>query len=253
MRLFDNAFSPFARKVRLVLDRKGLDHEVVDGLAPSGHAALAAINPRIEVPALQDGDLVVINSADIVAYLDHRYPVPAVWPSDPALRAQARAWERRADTELDAILHDMSYGGIGFPEAPPAGLLDAGRKDLEAMYADLEQALEGREFICGDLSIADLALFPHMTAVRILGVPIDGDRHPRLLAWYKRMRALDICRADLSRAQDWLARLMPSTPRPGRIVWRGDRIEWLLAAGHHEWFFGEIRAGRVAWPRRAGR
>jgi hypothetical protein len=99
------------------------------------------------------------------------------------------------------------------------------------MYTDL-RALEGREFVCGDLSIADLALFPHMTAVRFLDVPIDGGRHPRLLAWYKRMRALDICRADLSRAQEWLARVMPSTPRPERIVWRGDRIEWLLAAGY---------------------
>jgi hypothetical protein len=69
--------------------------------------------------------IVVINSADIVAYLEHRYPVPAVWPEDPALRIRARAWERRADTELDAILHDMSYGGIGSRGAT-AGLLDAG-------------------------------------------------------------------------------------------------------------------------------
>jgi glutathione S-transferase len=250
MKLYDNAFSPFARKVRLVLDHKGLSYEAVDGLSPAGHAALAAVNPRVEVPALQDGDLVVVNSSDIVAYLDHRYPTPAVWPADPALRVQARAWERRADAELDAILHDMSYGGIGFPEAPPAGLVEAGREALEAMYADLEQALDGKEFICGELSIADLALFPHMTAVRFLGVPIESARFPRLLTWYKRMRALDICRADLARAQSFLEKVMPSIPRPERIVWRGDRIEWLLARGYHEWFAGEIRAGRVAWPKR---
>jgi len=188
-----------------------------------------------------------------VGYLEHRYPTRPVWPADPALRAAARAWERRADTELDAILHDMSYGGIGFPEAPPEGLLDAGREHLEALYADLESVLEGREFVCGDLSIADLALFPHMTALRFLGIPIDGDRFPRLLAWYKRMRGLDICRADLSRAQEFLAKVMPATPRPERIVWRGDRIEWLLARGFSEWFYGEIRAGRVAWPMRSAK
>ena len=33
MRLFDNAFSPFARKVRLVLDRKGLDLPILIGEA----------------------------------------------------------------------------------------------------------------------------------------------------------------------------------------------------------------------------
>jgi hypothetical protein len=32
-------------------------------------------------------------------------------------------------------------------------------------------------------------------------------------------------------------------------VWRGDRIEWILTRGFHDWFYGEIRAGRVAWPR----
>ena len=33
-----------------------------------------------------------------------------------------------------------------------------------------------------------------------------------------------------------------------RIFWRGDRIEWLLARGFHDWFFGEIKAGRTLWP-----
>lgn len=31
-------------------------------------------------------------------------------------------------------------------------------------------------------------------------------------------------------------------------VWRGDRIEWLLARGYHDWFFNEIKQGRVLWP-----
>ena len=72
--LYDNAFSPFARKVRMVLEHKRLAFEAIDGLAADGHARLAAVNPRVEVPVLQDGDLVVINSSDIVAYLEHRYP-----------------------------------------------------------------------------------------------------------------------------------------------------------------------------------
>ena len=53
--LYDNAFSPFARKVRMVLEHKRLAFEVIDGLAPAGHARLAAVNPRVEVPVLQDG------------------------------------------------------------------------------------------------------------------------------------------------------------------------------------------------------
>src|SRR5262245_31987315 len=104
LRLYDSAFSPFARKVRMTLEYKGLDYEAVDGLLKSNHEALKAVNERVEVPALVDGDLVVVNSADIVAYLDYRYPAKRMYPNDPAARVHARAWERVADTFVDPIL-----------------------------------------------------------------------------------------------------------------------------------------------------
>ncbi len=248
--LYDNAFSPFARKVRMVLELKGLKFESVDGLAPAGHARLAAVNPRVEVPVLLDGDLVVVNSSHIVAYLEHRHPERPVYPADPATRSTALAWERLGDTLLDAITHDVSNGGFGFPEGTrPPGLLEAAREDLAPVYADLERTLADRDYLCGDLSIADLALFPHLTAVRFLDVAFDGATHPRLLAWYKRLRQQGVCRADLERTQAFLRHAAGNLQRPDRLVWRGDRIEWLLARGFHDWFLGEIRAGRVAWPR----
>ncbi len=249
--LFDNAFSPFARKVRMVLEHKRLPFEAIDGLAAAGHARLAALNPRVEVPVLVDGDLVVVNSPHIVAYLEHRHPERSVYPSDPVMRARALEWERLADTLFDAITHDVSNGGFGFPAGTrPAGLLEAAREDLAPIYDDLERTLADREFLCGELSIADLALFPHLTAVRFLDVAFDGATHPRLLAWYKRLRQVDVCRADLERTQAFLG-AAGTLQRPPAIVWRGDRIEWLLARGFADWFFAEMRAGRVAWPRRA--
>jgi glutathione S-transferase len=193
----------------------------------------------------------VVNSSHIVAYLEHRYPQGAVYPADPRTRAAALAWERLGDTLFDAITHDVSNGGFGFPAGTmPPGLLDAARADLAPVYGDLERTLDGRDFLCGALSIADVALFPHLTAVRLLDISFDGDRHPRLLAWYRRLRRHPICRADLERTQAFLRAVGPSLQRPERIVWRGDRIEWMLAHGYHEWFIEEIRRGRVAWPRR---
>jgi glutathione S-transferase len=52
IKLYDSAFSPFARKVRMALEYKGLNYEAVDGLIRSSHEALKAVNARIEVPAL---------------------------------------------------------------------------------------------------------------------------------------------------------------------------------------------------------
>ena len=256
MKLYDNAFSPFARKVRLVLDYKGLAYEAVDALEPGAHEMLAAVNPRVEVPVLDDDGLLVVNSADIVAYLDHRYPDNPVLPADPATRVRARALERLADTLIDAITHDISmwlWPTLGRTDVPPPGLLDAARRDLEAIYAELNADLARREFLCGALSIADFAVFPHLTAVKFLDVPFSGDRHPHLLAWYKRVRALAVFRGDLDRASAWMERNATRGPITNRVVWRGDRIEWLLANGFHEWFLSEIRAERVGWPLRSTR
>jgi len=253
VKLYDNAFSPFARKVRLVLDYKGLEYEAFDALLPEAHAKLAAANARVEVPVLEDGDLRVVNSPDIVAYLEHRYPARPVYPADPAKRVAARAWERVADTLLDAILHDASiwtWPILDRPDQPPAGMLEAAREDLESTYDDLERALGSDGFVCGEISIADLALFPHLSAVRSLDIPFTAERHPKLHAWFERVRALPICQADLARIRKFMKSARADGVKAERIVWRGDRIEWLLARGFHEWFAGEIRANRVGWPRR---
>src|SRR5271163_1357573 len=104
IKLYDSAFSPFARKVRMVLEHKGITCEAVDGLLKSNHQALKAVNGRLEVPTLVDGDVVVVNSADIVAYLDESYPAKPIYPEQPAARVHARAWERTADIFVDPIL-----------------------------------------------------------------------------------------------------------------------------------------------------
>lgn len=249
MKLYDNAFSPFARKVRMVLEYKGLAFDTIDGLDKANHGALAAVNGRVEVPALADGDAVVVNSADIVAFLDHKYPEPPVYPADPASRVRARAWERCADTVIDPILVDISYWGwADRPDEMPAGLREAAQTDLNQVYDALERDLASGNHVCGEFSVADIALFPHLMAVRLLGVSFSPEGHPNLAAWLKRMRALDICRADLERTRAYVKRLDQRNLETERIFWRGDRIEWVLARGYHDWFMGEIEAGRVIWP-----
>ena len=139
MRLFDSAFSPFARKVRMVLEYKGLAFEAVDGLLKSNHDALRAVNDRVEVPVLVDDDVVVVNSADIVTYLDTQYPLNPVLPASAAARVHARAWERAADSYIDAILVNISYWlWADRKDVMPDGLLEAARADMVQVYDTLE-------------------------------------------------------------------------------------------------------------------
>jgi glutathione S-transferase len=252
--LYDNPFSPFARKVRLVLAFKGLRADSVDALALAEHAALRAVNPRAEVPVLVDDDLVVTNSADIVAYLDDRYPDPPVLPRSPAPRVAARAWERLADTVLDAIVHDISiwtWPTHRRPDAPPPGLVEAGLRDLGVILARVDAALAGQEFLCGELSIADLALFPHLSSLKPLGIGLDPHIHPQLAAWNQRLRALPLVRDDLAAVKRAAIEKFGSGPSPYEgesIVWRGDRLEWLFHHGFADWWMDELRAGRAVVP-----
>jgi glutathione S-transferase len=252
--LYDNAFSPFARKVRIALALKALTHEVVDGLAVENHARLAAVNGRVEVPALDHDGVVVVGSSDIIAYLERVWPRPALYPEGDAAWVHARAWERCADTLLDPILTNLSYWLWAVREdAIPEGLLEAGRRDLDAIYQAIERDLgaggAGAMLSGSDIAIGDVALFPHLTATRALGVGYDAARFPRLHGWLTQLRAIGAFTEDLRRVRVFLAREMKSERYERRkIFWRGDRIEWMLARGHHGWLTGEIAAGRVLWP-----
>jgi len=249
LRLWDNAFSPFARKVRMVLEYKQLEHEVVDGLSRSQRDALERVNGRVEVPALEHGALIVVNSADIVAYLERVFPERPVHPADHAAWVRARAWERCSDAVVDAIVIDVSYWlWAERDDEIPEGLLDRAREDIGRVYDALERDLAGQDFLCGELSIADIALFPHLNASRMCQLPIDGARHPRLLAYYKRLRAMEPFASDLARIQAYLADPAALDVERRRIFWRGDRLEWMLAAGQHAWLMKEIEEGRVIWP-----
>ena len=249
--LYDNAFSPFARKVRMVLEHKRLPFAAIDGLAAAGHAKLAAVNPRVEVPVLVDGDLTIVNSPQIVAYLEHRYPDRLVYPADPATRAAALAWERIADTLFDAITHDVSNGGFGFPAGTRPDRTPRGRPrglgtDLRRPRADARRPRFPlrRAFHRGARALSA----PHRDPLPRHRVRRrDPSAPPRLVQTPPPARRLPRRR----RAhQAFLRGIGPNLQRPARIVWRGDRIEWLLARGFHAWFVGEIEAGRVAWPRR---
>jgi glutathione S-transferase len=250
--LYDNPFSPFARKVRMVLQLKDVAFQSIDALAVAEHERLVAVNPRAEVPVLVDGEVTVVNSAEIVAYLEDRFPSPAILPVAPALRAKARSWQRIADTLLDAIIHDISLWS--WPthrrtDQAPSGLVEAGRRDLESILAQLEASLDSGRFVCGEPSIADFALFPHISSLKLLGVSLDP--FPKVLRWNREMRTLPVVRADLEYVKRSALEKFAAGSSPyeaEKVVWRGDRIEWLLAHGFRDWFQAELVAGRAVVP-----
>jgi glutathione S-transferase len=174
-------------------------------------------------------------------------------PGSPELRAKARTWQRIADTALDAIVHDISLWTWPTHERkdePPTGLLEAGRREIERIVAQLEESLEGAEFLCGALSIADLALFPHVSSLKLLGVSLE--RFERVMRWNRSMRTLPVVQQDLEYVKRSVLEKFASGASPyegEKVVWRGDRIEWLVANGYWDWLRAELATGRAVAPR----
>lgn len=253
--LYDNPFSPFARKVRMVLRFKGLTYRSIDALALDEHDGLVDVNPRGEVPVLVDDAVTVTDSVDIVSYLEDRFPEPTVLPASPELRAKARRWQRVADTVLDAIIHDVSiwtWPTHHRSDQPPEGLLDLGRRELREALSDLEDSIDVSGFVCDQLSIADFSLFPHISSLKPLGILLDEKSHPKLSRWNRQMRLQTAVREDLEYVKRSAIEKFASgrSPYEGeKIVWRGDRIEWLLAHGFQDWLLSELANGRAVIPR----
>jgi glutathione S-transferase len=251
LRLYTSWFSTFARKAALGLELKGLPYEAVDALIRPFHAELKRVNARAEVPVLLDEDLVVVNSSDILQYLEWRYPQPVLYPQSISERVEARALERLADHRFDPIVVDCSYWHwADRKDVAPPGLLDAGQTDIEAALTRLQQALATRPkpWPFESPGVVECAWFPNLIAVRPLGFSIDATRFPDVLGWLESMRRHPVFANDRQRTAEYLKTLPSRDIERGRLFFSGDRMEWLFSRGFHGWFHAEVAAGRTIFP-----
>ena len=237
--------SPFCRKVRLAMDHKQLAFSLVE---TDSLQDLPVWNPRAEVPILLHGDFAIFNSPDILAYLDRAYPELPVYPAEARRHAEVRAWERLADTQLDAIV--TVIGTWSFADLPPMppGLFDAAQREIGVIYDQLQaQLADGRPWVAGEIGAADFALYPHVAAGSALGLKFDPERHPDVQRWFKALRARPEARIDTAAVRDWWARRDQKDVDTARVNWGAHRLEWLLANGHADWFANQVRQGKVLW------
>lgn len=249
MQLHDNPFSPFAFKVRAVLYEKGVDFESCEVRHHAQREALLRVNPRGEVPALVDEGAAITDSKVICAYLEERFPSPALWPADPIARARCRWLELKSDTDVDAVAVVLGTLELFRPELKDR-FPDAVPRALEILcrhYAFLDRELGGRDWFCGEFSLADVALAPHILTAAFMKHP-PGAEHPRLLDWLGRVRE----RASVARATREMAAGYRNATEdadslfdPGRLHWRNDRIECLLRVGLGGWLLEELVADRA--------
>ncbi len=229
----------------MAMDHMGLAYDVFDSCDIRKYPAW---NPRAEIPILQDGSITIRNSSTILDYLHKRFPeAPSLLPSEPRAFAAAKDWELIADTMVDPIVTNLAIFVWGDLPPPPEGLLEAARGDIAVIYDRLDAQLSERDHIVGDLSIADVALYPQIHGAQRVGLAIDEAEHPRIAAWLKRVRRSEIGKADKAEVLKWWKSRDARDVETGKINWGTYRLEWFLAHGFHDWFYEEIHRDGVLW------
>jgi len=213
MKLYSGPLSLFSSKVRIALDEKRLPYERIDVAFSRAHGyspklpEVLALNPKAQVPILVDGDLAVYDSTVILEYLEDRHPEPRLYPKDPAERARCRQAEAASDEILFphvwALIQEIFYK----PESGrEAAKIAAARAGIAAIQRELDAALAGREYLCGDYTVADIAYF----VTNLVGASLGAAPDPSLAnlqAWLARVSSRPAVKTEIAWLMGAQARL----------------------------------------------
>jgi glutathione S-transferase len=197
IRVFRIPFSTNVERVALAAGHKGLEVEWVD-VDPADRMPVRERSGQELVPVLEADGEVVSDSPRILLWLEERYPDPPLLPRDEARREEALTfvdwfnlvWKRPPNLLTDELEQE---------EPDPARVGDLAAR-LHGSLDRFEALLAGREFLLGDVGIADVTAFPFLKYGR-QGVPRGDDEpfhhvlaahlgtheHPRVAAWVDRV------------------------------------------------------------------
>ncbi len=191
MKLYGATPSPFFRKVRIVLEEKGIPYQT-EALAPVPKTPeLLAMHPLGKIPVLRDGDVVVPDSSVICAYLERKFPAPALLPAEPAELARALFLEEYADTRMaeavGAVLFER-FVKVQVLKQPPdeARVRDALENQIPPVLDYLESRLgAGSESLLPRFSVADAAVGAQLGNLTFVGLEVDARRWPRTAHYHR--------------------------------------------------------------------
>jgi glutathione S-transferase len=200
LRVYRTPFSTNVERVALALGHKGVAVEWID-VDPADRAEVVRVSGQALVPVLDDDGAIVTDSPRILRHLEHRFPEPPLLPRAPAARAEVlvfvdwfnRVWkvppnEIQAERERPA------------PDPARIAALGAELAGSRELFEDL---LDGRDFLWGDFTLADVTAFPFLKYALLWDdadddpfhdvlrehLSLDG-RYPRLDRWIRRVDAL---------------------------------------------------------------
>jgi glutathione S-transferase len=198
LRLYRAAFSTNCERVALALALKGLAAESV-WISYEDRTPVEQVSGQGLVPVLDYEGEILVESMDIVRFLDERHPDPPLYPRDPGEVVAFVEWFngvwKGPPNQIEAELSK--------PEPDHALVAELGQR-MTASLDRFEEMLGGGDYLFGDsLTAADLCAFPFLKFATLHDPADDepfhlilrdrqrdGRHRPRLAAWIDRVNAL---------------------------------------------------------------
>jgi len=183
--------TPNGRKVSILLEELELPYRTfpVDITKDEQFApGFLAISPNNKIPAIIDPDgpdgqpLHLFESGAILIYLAEKHG--RFLPKEGRGRAEVLEWLMWQMGGFGPMLGQAHHFRRFAPEQVPYAV-NRYSKEAERLYGVLEKRLTGRDFVAGDYSIADMAIYPW--AQRHDWQGIDLAAYPAIEAWRARM------------------------------------------------------------------
>lgn len=235
--VYEHPLSPYAQKVKIALREKQIEFEPrIPDLFSGGDRDFQAANPRLEVPALVDGETAVFDSTIILEYIEDRWPDPALLPGGASARARVRMLEELCDTYYEAVNWAVFEVRV-FQRATGAladHLLARAAEQVAGVNAYLDRQLGTQPFFNGErFGWGDLSVVPLVHAAAMSGhAPAEGSG---LAGWLDRVRARPSVSQTFDESMHSLGgfQMLPDLVRSGHFVreYRDHRLEWMLRSG----------------------
>jgi len=182
-----------ATMTELVLAELGIPHEVVTLDIRGGDTKkpeFLKVNPNGVVPALVHDGTAIWESSAITMYLGEMFGVDkGLYPAAGPKRGEAMKWIAWTNVTLgEATWRWARHTTEWFPaEQRNAKAGEAAKADMANCLRILDEALEGKEFLCGSYTLADTHVHSYLDYLRFSKVDLSA--YKRINAWSERCSA----------------------------------------------------------------
>ena len=186
--------TPNGHKASVTLEELELPYEVHAISLSDGDqktAEFLAMNPNGRIPVIVDREadnFVVFETGAIMVYLAEK--TGRLLPTDVKVRSVVMQWLMFQMGGIGPMMGQANVFHRYFPEKiQPA--IDRYQKETRRLFEVLERGLDGKEYLAGDYSIADIANWCWVRTHKWSGVDVDG--LPNLQAWMDRLAERPAC------------------------------------------------------------